>query len=71
MGIRDRKPLGKPRRRRNYSIKINLKEIRRGDRILLKLVQDRKKKKLSCFEDGNKTSGSVKPGDTVDYLRNC
>jgi hypothetical protein len=70
VGISDGKPLGRPRRRRNYSININLKEIRWGDKIWLDLAQDRKKK-LSCREDANKPSGSLKYGDAVDYLRNC
>ena len=42
MRIRDRKPLGRPRRRRDCSTKINIKVIRWGDKILLNLVQARK-----------------------------
>lgn len=69
MGIREGKPLGRSRRRRNYNIKLVL-NIRWGDKIWLDLFQDRKKK-LSCLEDRNTPSGSLKCVNTVDCLRNC
>ena len=52
-----KRPLGRPRRRWEDNIKMDLQEVGRGCGDWMELAQDR---------DGNELSGSIKGGEFLD-----
>ena len=64
------RPLGRPRRRWEDNIKINLQEVGRGCGDLMELAQDRDRWRAlvstGACEYGNELSGSIKCGEFLD-----
>jgi hypothetical protein len=61
-----RRPLGRPRRRWEDNIKIDLREIGFGDVDWIHWAQDRQV--AGSCEHGNEPSGSIKCGKFLDQL---
>jgi hypothetical protein len=61
-----RRQLGRPRRRWEDNIKMDLREIGFGDMDWIHLAQDRQV--AGSCEHGNEPSGSIKCGEFLDYL---
>ena len=59
-----RRPLGRPRRRWVYNIRMDIKEVGCGYMDWIGLAQDRDR--WRSFECGNERSGSVKCGELLD-----
>ncbi|KAJ4451368.1 hypothetical protein ANN_02830 [Periplaneta americana] len=59
LGDRRKRPLGRPRRRWEDNIKMDLREVGYDDRDWINLAQDRDRWRGLC-EDGNELSGSLK-----------
>jgi len=57
-----KRPLGRPRRRREYNIKMDLQEVRCGVMDWIELAQG------TC-ECGDELSGSMKRGQFLDWLK--
>jgi hypothetical protein len=64
-----KRPLGRPRHRWVYNIKIDILEIGLSCVDWIGLAQDRDKWGSSC-EYGNEPSGSIKCWETIEWLRN-
>jgi hypothetical protein len=64
-----RRPLGRPRRRWEDNIKMDLQEVGWG-MDWIELAQARGQV-AGCCEYGNEPSGSIKCGKFLDSLRNC
>jgi hypothetical protein len=62
-----KRPLGRPRRRCENNIKIDLREILWGGRDWIHLVQYRDR--WSSCENCNESSGSIKCWEILEYLR--
>jgi hypothetical protein len=60
-----RRPLGRPRRRWEYNIKMDLQEVRWRCIDWIDMAQDRGKVACSC-ECGNEPSGSIKCGEFLN-----
>jgi hypothetical protein len=63
-----KRPLGRPTRRWEDNIKMDLQEVGCGGMDWIKLSQDWGQMAGSC-ECSNKLSGSIKCGEFLDYLR--
>jgi hypothetical protein len=60
-----KRPLGRPRRRWEDNIKMNLQEMGREGMDWIGLAQDRQV--ADTCECGNELSGSIKCGEFLDY----
>ena len=63
-----KRPPGRPRRRWEDNIKIDLQELGCGGMDCIELAQDRDRWRGSC-EFGNESSGSIKCGEFLDWLQ--
>jgi hypothetical protein len=63
----DEVPLGRPRRRWEDNIKMDLKEVGYGDMDWIELAQDRQV--AGTCECGNEPSGSIKCGEFLYQLQ--
>ena len=61
------RPLGRPRRRWEDNIKMDLQEVGCGGIDWIDLARDL----AGCFEYGNELSGSIKCGEFLDKLKAC
>jgi hypothetical protein len=59
-----KRPLVRPKRRREYNIKTDLQKVGRGDMDFMDLAEDREV--TDCCGCGNETSGSIKCGEILD-----
>ena len=62
--LEGRRPLGRPRRRWVYNIRMDLQEVGYGYMAWIGLAQDRQV--ADACECGNELSGSVKCGELLD-----
>ena len=60
-----KRPLGRPRRRWEDNIKMDLEEVERGCGDWMELAQDRDRC-AGAFEYGDELSGSIKCGEFLD-----
>jgi len=60
-----KRPLGRPRRRWEDNIKMDLQEVGGGCGDWMELAQDRERWLVLC-EYGNELSGSIKCGEFLD-----
>jgi hypothetical protein len=63
-----KRPLGRPRRRWEDSIKMDLQEVGCGGMDWIELVQDKGQVEGTC-ECSNEPSGSIKCGEFLDWLK--
>ena len=62
-----KRPLGRPRRRWEDNMKMNLQEVRCGGMDWIELAQDRDRCR-NTYECGIEPSGSIKCGEILDSL---
>jgi hypothetical protein len=62
----EKRPLGRPRRRGVYNIRIDLVEVGWGDVDWIGLAKDRNRWESSC-EFGIEPSGSMKCWETIEW----
>jgi len=67
-GAERKRPLGRPRRRGNDNIKMNVQEMGQGVMGWIDLAEDRDRCPALV---GDELSGSIKCGEFLDWLRNC
>jgi hypothetical protein len=66
---REKRPLGRPRYRWEENINMDVKEMAR--RMWTSLIWLRKEPVVGYCGRGKETSGSIKCGEFLDWLRNC
>ena len=65
-----KRPHGRPRRRWEDNIKLDLQEVRCGGMDWIELVSGYRQVACSC-ECGNELSGTIKCGKFLEWLKTC